>query len=456
MKLPSYVLECLNALEDAGYPAYAVGGCVRDACLGLQPHDYDICTAAVPQQTEAVFAGKKLVLAGEKHGTVGVVTAGGVVEITTFRTEGAYRDNRHPDWVKFVDSVEDDLARRDYTVNAMAYSPARGFADPFGGRGDLEAKVLRAVGDPVTRFQEDSLRILRGVRFAVKYGLSVDPATEDAMESQAQLMDNLAEERVFDELCKLLPLVSAEDLCRFAPILGAVIPELQPMIGFDQHSPHHAYDLFTHTAHVCAAVPPDLTLRWAGLLHDTGKIPTFTRDETGRGHFYGHAKESAALADGILRRLRAPTRLREDVVELIGLHMTKFEPEKKAVRRWLGRLGSEKLEKLLLLQQADMGSKGTGKPGEAEQFARLRACAAEVEAEETCLSLKDLAVNGGDLIALGFTPGPEIGRCLQALLNRVLDERTPNDRDALLEQARKWLSGTDHSQSEAGSLSSAD
>ena len=283
MKLPSYVLECLNALEAAGYPAYAVGGCVRDACLGLQPHDYDICTAAVPQQTEAVFAGKKLVLAGEKHGTVGVVTAGGVVEITTFRTEGAYRDNRHPDWVKFVDSVESDLARRDYTVNAMAYSPTRGFADPFDGRVDLESKVLRAVGDPVTRFQEDSLRILRGVRFAVKYGLSVDPATEDAMESQAQLMENLAEERVFDELCKLLPLVSAEDLCRFAPILGAVIPELQPMIGFDQHSPHHAYDLFTHTAHVTAGVSADLTQRWAALLHDTGKVATFTRDATGRG-----------------------------------------------------------------------------------------------------------------------------------------------------------------------------
>ena len=187
-----------------------------------------------------------------------------MVEITTFRTEGAYRDNRHPDWVKFVDSVESDLARRDYTVNAMAYSPTRGFADPFDGRVDLESKVLRAVGDPVTRFQEDSLRILRGVRFAVKYGLTVDPATEDAMESQAQLMDNLAEERVFDELCKLLPLVSAEDLCRFAPILGAVIPELQPMIGFDQHSPHHAYDLLTHTAHVTAGVSADLTLRGRG------------------------------------------------------------------------------------------------------------------------------------------------------------------------------------------------
>ena len=456
MYLPESIQNCIDLLENAGFAAYAVGGCVRDACLGLTPHDYDLCTSALPPQTEEVFRDYRLVLAGEKHGTVTVLTKGGPVEITTFRTEGGYRDNRHPDWVKFVPDIQGDLARRDFTINAMAYSPRRGFADPFGGREDLKNHILRAVGDPEARFAEDSLRILRGVRFAARFGLIPEEKTMDAMLAQAGLMENLARERVFEELCKLLLAVKWSDITRFAPILAAVIPELAPMIGFDQHSPHHAFDLFTHTAHVCAAVPPDLTLRWAGLLHDTGKIPTFTLDETGRGHFYGHAKESAALADGILRRLRAPTRLREDVVELIGLHMTKFEPEKKAVRRWLGRLGSEKLEKLLLLQQADMGSKGTGKPGEAEQFARLRACAAEVEAEETCLSLKDLAVNGGDLIALGFTPGPEIGRCLQALLNRVLDERAPNDRDALLEQARKWLSDTDHSQSEAGFLSSAD
>ena len=421
MKLPSYVLECLNALEAAGYPAYAVGGCVRDACLGLQPHDYDICTAAVPQQTEAVFAGKKLVLAGEKHGTVGVVTAGGVVEITTFRTGGAYPDNPHPDWVKFVDSVESDLARRDYTVNAMAYSPARGFADPFGGRGDLESKVLRAVGDPVTRFQEDSLRILRGVRFAVKYGLTVDPATEDAMESQAQLMDNLAEERVFDELCKLLPLVSAEDLCRFAPILGAVIPDLQPMIGFDQHSPHHAYDLFTHTAHVTAGVSADLTLRWAALLHDTGKVATFTRDATGRGHFYGHAQKSAEIADGVFRRLKAPTALREQAVLLIGQHMALLTPDKKL---------------LLLLQEADMGGKGIGEAEEPDVFPEIRAVLAEIRAENACLTVKDLAVNGNDLMALGYQ-GKSIGETLNALLEGVLDETLPNERQVLLDRAKQ-------------------
>ena len=436
MKLPSYVLECLNALEAAGYPAYVVGGCVRDACLGLQPHDYDICTAAVPQQTEAVFAGKKLVLAGEKHGTVGVVTAGGVVEITTFRTEGAYRDNRHPDWVKFVDSVEDDLARRDYTVNAMAYSPTRGFADPFDGRVDLESKVLRAVGDPVTRFQEDSLRILRGVRFAVKYGLTVDPATEDAMASQAQLMDNLAEERIFDELCKLLPLVSAEDLCRFAPILGAVIPELQPMIGFDQHSPHHAYDLFTHTAHVTAGVSADLTLRWAALLHDTGKVATFTRDATGRGHFYGHAQKSAEIADGVFRRLKAPTALREQAVLLIGQHMALLTPDKKLLRRRISRLGWDTLDKLLLLQEADMGGKGTGEGEELDVFPKIRAALAEIRAENACLTVKDLAVNGNDLLALGYQ-GKAIGETLNALLEGVLDETLPNERQALLDRAKQ-------------------
>ena len=436
MKLPGYVTECLDALEGAGFAAYAVGGCVRDACLGLTPHDFDLCTAALPEETEAVFHDRRLVLAGKKHGTVGVVTDFGVVEITTFRTEGAYRDNRHPDWVAFVPEIEKDLARRDFTVNAMAYSPRRGFADPFGGREDLKNKVLRAVGDPVARFQEDSLRILRGVRFAVRYGLAVEEETEKAMLSQAHLMDNLARERVFDELCKLLPLVNAEDLLRFGHVLGAVIPELTPMLGFDQHSPHHAYDLYTHTAHVTAGVPGELPLRWAALLHDVGKIPCFTRDETGRGHFYGHAGVGAEMADAILRRLKAPTALREQAVLLIDRHMTKIEPNKKNVRRWLSRLGPETMELLLCLQEADMGSKGTGKTENMEQFAQIRALLEEIQAENACLSLKDLAVNGNDLMALGYR-GREIGQCLTRLLEQVLDEQLPNERQALLEAAKR-------------------
>ena len=431
MTLPAYIQECIDALESASYPTYAVGGCVRDACLGLTPQDYDLCTAAKPDQTEAVFAHKKLVLAGKKHGTVGVITDRGVVEITTFRTEGTYNDNRHPDWVEFVTDITQDLARRDFTVNAMAYSPTRGFADPFGGRRDLENKILRAVGDPAKRFQEDSLRILRGLRFAVRYGLTVETATEAAMHAQAHLMDNLARERLFEELCKLLPLVTAGDLLRFGPILAAVIPELSPLIGFDQRSPHHAYDLFTHVAHVTAAVPRDLPLRWAALLHDIGKIPTFTTDETGRGHFYGHAPEGAKMADQVLRRLKAPNHLREEAVLLIEKHMTKIPPEKKVLRRLLGKLGRPAMDRLLSLQEADMGSKGTGTQQEMAQFAQLRTLLKEIEAEDSCLSLKDLALNGHDLMALGIQ-GKAIGQTLNHLLDQVLDEKLPNEKQALL------------------------
>ena len=435
MQIPKDVRHCIDALEDAGFSAYLVGGCVRDAYLGLTPQDFDLCTAALPEQTEAVFAGYKLVLAGKKHGTIGVVTDSGVVEITTFRTEGGYTDNRHPQWVKFVPQIEADLARRDFTVNAMAYSPTRGFADPFGGRADLDNRVLRAVGDPAARFREDSLRILRGVRFAVRYGLAVDPQTEEAMFRLAPLMDNLARERVFEELCKLIPRTDAADLIRFAPVLTQVIPELAPAVGFEQHSLHHAYDVYTHIAHVTAAVPPVLTLRWAALLHDAGKPATFTMDENGQGHFYGHAEESAAMADAVLRRLKAPTRLREDVVKLIALHMTKIEPVKRIVRRRFSTLGAEMLEMLLLLQEADMGSKGTGKPAEMVQFSEIRAKISEIEAEDACFALKNLAVNGHDLMALGIT-GRQIGQTLNRLLELVMDEELPNEKNALLNAAK--------------------
>ena len=438
MILPDYILQCLDALESAGFAAYAVGGCVRDACLGLIPQDYDLCTSALPEQTEAVFADHRLVLAGKKHGTVGVVTDFGVVEITTFRTEGTYRDNRHPDWVEFVPDVEADLARRDFTVNAMAYSPKRGFADPFGGREDLTAKVLRAVGEPKKRFREDALRILRGVRFAVRYGLTVEEETMSAMLTQRQLMDNLARERVFDELCKLLLVVDAEDLQRFAPVLAAVIPELDPLIGFDQRSPHHAYDLYTHVAHVVAGVPRELTLRWAALLHDIGKIPTFTQDETGRGHFYGHAPKGAEMADIVLRQLKAPTVLREQAVLLIGQHMTRLIPDKKFLRRRIGRLGWETAEQMLLLQEADMGSKGTGTSEEMVVFQKIRTLMEEIRAENACLTLKDLAVNGHDLMQLGLC-GKAIGQTLNALLEQVIDESLPNEKDHLLTFVKSQL-----------------
>lgn len=436
MLLPESVHYCIRALEAAGFAAYAVGGCVRDDLLGIAPHDFDLCTQALPEQISAVFADFPQVHAGEKHGTVGIVTQDGVVEITTFRREGSYADNRHPDWVEFVPEIEADLARRDFTVNAMAWSPTRGYADPFGGREDLKQGILRAVGDPEVRFREDSLRILRGIRFAVRFRLTVDKQTEDAMFRLAPLMDNLARERVFSELCGFLPLANAEDLVRFAPILARIVPELAPMIGFDQHSPHHAYDIYTHTAHVLEAVPKDSPLRWAALLHDIGKVPTFTQDANGRGHFYGHAQEGAAMADTVLHRLKAPNDLREEVVWLIDHHMTRLTPDRKLLRRHLSRYGSDRLHKLLALQEADMGSKGTGEHDGNDLFDRVAQLLAQLEAEEGRLTLKDLAVGGNDLIALGYT-GKEIGTCLNELLDAVLNETLPNEKQALLDAAKK-------------------
>ena len=439
MMLPQAVLYCIQSLEAAGFQGFAVGGCVRDSLLGLCPADYDLCTDAKPEDICNVFAAHQLLHHGQKHGTVSVVLDGQVYEITTFRTEGDYTDARHPGWVAFVPNVEEDLARRDFTINAMAYHPKLGYIDPFGGQADLQNKVLRTVGDPQTRFREDALRILRGARFSARFRLTPEPATMEAMEKLAPLMDHLARERVFEELCKLLISATAEDLRKFVPLLTQVIPELTPSVGFQQHSPHHRYDVFTHTAHVVEAVPKELPLRWAALLHDVGKPACFTVDETGRGHFKGHAKVSAEMADAILLHLKAPTALRQQVTELIGLHMTKLEPDKKLLRRRLGKLGQERLEQLLTLQEADMGSKGTGKPEEMDQFPAIRNLIKEILGEDACFSIKDLAVNGWDLQQAGFAPGPDIGRCLSWLLGQVQDEVLPNERDALITAAKEVL-----------------
>lgn len=432
MYLPENVLLCISRLEQAGFPCYAVGGCVRDALSGLTPHDYDLCTAATPEKIKEIFRDFPQFHAGEKHGTISIVfPENQIYEITTFRTEGTYGDSRHPDWVEFVTDIEKDLARRDFTVNAMAYSPTRGFADPFGGQADLKSKTLRAVGDPRQRFSEDALRILRGVRFSVTYGLCPEEDTLRAMFSLAPTTENLARERVYDELCKLILPINAQQMVAFAPILTQIIPELAPAIGFDQHSHHHIYDIYAHTAHVVEAVPQDLPLRWAALLHDVGKMETFTIDDHGIGHFYGHADRSAEIANTVLRRLKAPNELRETVLTLIRWHMTQIEPTQKCVRRWLSRLGEERFFQLLTFQQADLLGTGTASAEELSSVDRLRSIATQIQAENACLSIKDLAVNGHDLMELGYQ-GQSIGKTLHALLDAVLDEQVENERSHLL------------------------
>ncbi len=438
MELPENVELCLARLKKGGTPGYLVGGCVRDHLLGLRPHDYDLCTAATPEKLCELFSDCGLVRNGEKHGTIGVVFHKEVLEITTFRTEGDYEDGRHPNWVEFVPDLESDLARRDFTVNAIAYNPDKGFIDPFDGIIDLQDGVLRAVGDPSQRFQEDALRILRGVRFSVRFRLQVESATQQAMLACKENMGQLAQERVYSELCKLLPLLKAKDLLRFGDIFAYALPELAPGLGFGQHNPHHAYDVFTHTAFVVENTPGDLALRWAALLHDTGKPAVFTLDENGRGHFYDHAEKSAALADAALRRLKAPTALREEVVFLVKHHMVLWEQDEKLLRRRCSKYGITACKKLLALQRADFTSKGVAGHSVID-FDAIEEAIEIIERENACLHIADLAITGDDLLALGFEAGPKLGQCLAYLLEQVLDGAVPNEENALKAQAKACL-----------------
>ena len=432
MYIPNSVLELINKLEDAGYETWVVGGCVRDHLMGNVPHDYDCCTAAQPEQMQALFADRQLVLAGLKHGTVGVVTEEGVVEITTFRTEGGYLDSRHPDWVKFVRDVKEDLARRDFTVNAMAYSPRRGLCDPFGGQADLKNGILRAVGDPVLRFREDALRILRGLRFAARFGFAIEENTRKAMHTEIAGLDTLARERVLTELEGFLLSARAQDILDGAELLFRVIPELAPRMGFDQKNPHHEHDIFTHTAMVVERAPKEPVLRMTALLHDLGKVDTFSLDARGIGHFYGHAAVGAKMAEDILRRLKCSNALRDEVTWLIAHHMDRFPCDEKSARRCLSKNGLLRMERLTLLQMADFGGKVD--EGDLDEWLRLLR---EVNAREGTLTLKTLAVKGKDLIALGIAPGKQVGALLNDLLNLVLAGELPNEREALLEYLRK-------------------
>ena len=295
--VPAHVHRLLAALRAAGHEAYPVGGCVRDSLLGKEPADWDLCTGALPGEVERVLAGYRIIETGVRHGTVTALTEGGPVEITTFRTDGDYRDNRHPEQVRFVAKVEEDLARRDFTVNAMALGPDGAVIDPFGGRADLAAGIIRCVGEPTRRFREDGLRILRALRFAARLDFAVEPATAQSVLENRALLENIAAERVFSELRGLLTGPGAgRVLLGFAPVVFQVIPELAPAAGFDQKNPHHIHDVWTHTALAVDAAPPEPVLRLTMLLHDVAKPETFFADERGVGHFYGHAERGAEMA----------------------------------------------------------------------------------------------------------------------------------------------------------------
>ena len=429
-------LDVLNRLTAAGHRAVLVGGCVRDSLLGIPPHDYDAATSALPDEIRAACAGLTCLDIGLKHGTITVLSGGIPVETTTFRKETTYSDHRHPDAVEFTNDLTEDLARRDFTVNAIAWESS-GIADPFGGQADLKRRLIRCVGDPDRRFEEDALRILRGLRLAAQLEFTIHPDTAAAIRSHAPDLAHVAWERIWAEFSRLLCSPGAQEvLLSFPEVVCQIIPELAPCVGFDQKNFHHRYDVYTHSVMALANTPPLLPVRLAALLHDAGKPETFSLDERGVGHFYGHPKHSVALADTALRRLRLPNDLREQVLTLIERHDLPVEPERKWVGRWLARLGEDTFSLLLHLKRGDRAACADPAPPSPDPFEVAESLALELLDEHACLSLKDLAVDGRDCLFAGLR-GKEIGQTLQRLLDAVSEGVIPNERGILLDRIKK-------------------
>lgn len=442
MEIPKKVQYILRRLRAGGHAAYAVGGCVRDALLGRTPKDWDICTAALPEETERCFSHLRVVETGLRHGTVTVLLEGQSFEITTFRRDGAYADHRRPDQVVFVPELWEDLARRDFTVNAMAVGENGLVIDLFGGQEDLAVRHIRCVGDPDQRFQEDALRILRGLRFASELEFDVEPETAAAMERNQALLGFVSGERVYAELTKLLVGPGASGVLeQYGQVLRAVLPEIGPAMGFLQRHPCHDRDVWGHTLEALGRSRPDPVVRWALLLHDLGKPDCFTVDDWGIGHFYGHPRRSEELARQIFERLHADSATREAVCTLVRRHDEGAPADRRVVRRWIGRLGPDLLRKLLEVKQADgLAHADTPKArARYEAVLEFAALTDRVLEEEQCFTVRDLQISGRDVLAAGVQPGPQVGRMLQRLLEEVLEERCVNTKTALKQRMKEIL-----------------
>lgn len=438
--IPAPAARALKLLEAAGFEAWCVGGCVRDALRGASPHDWDICTSALPEETLKVFARFRTIPTGIKHGTVTVLINGEAIEITTYRCDGDYNDHRRPDTVTFVRDIRGDLERRDFTMNAICLNLRGELYDPFGGAEDIERGLIRCVGQPNKRFDEDALRILRAVRFAAKTGFTIDPATKTAANEMRALLDTVSAERVLSELRAMLTQPFAGRALReHKEIIAQVIPEAAPCFGFEQHNIHHCFDVWEHITRAVDAIEPDPTLRMVMLLHDIGKPEMFRLDEKGEGHFKGHQQKSADYADRILARLKSDNQSRQRITELIAEHDNRIPAKKKNVRRFISKHGYDFFADYLKVRRADTSAQSEYM--RTEKFAELDALEQEAAAlveEASCLTLSQLAVNGNDLMSLGFK-GREIGQQLARLLDAVIDERLPNEREALLSAAESEL-----------------
>ncbi len=438
MEIPSHAAEVLSRLEAAGFEAYIVGGCVRDSLMGKEPNDFDITTSALPEETKQVFKNYRVIETGLKHGTVTVLVSGEPVEITTFRIDGEYEDGRHPNEVTFTRNLREDISRRDFTMNGIAYSPKRGLADYFGGAEDIRRGVIRCIGDPDKRFSEDALRIMRALRFSAVLGFKIEEKTALSIKRNVSLLGKVSGERILTELSKLLCGVNVGEVLRGYPeVISQIIPEIAPCVGYDQHSRYHAYTLYEHMVKAVENTPPDAGLRLAMLLHDIGKPFTQSEDEKGEWHFYNHAKASIELAEAALERFHPSNALKARVLEIIKYHGDVPEDDDRFLRYALSRQGLELFRDIMLAHIADDSAKQDFAKERIPKWRAIIRRAEEIAAEKPCLTLKNLAVGGKDLSTI-MKPSPRMGETLNYLLSLVVEGKIPNEREILLEEAKKY------------------
>lgn len=442
INIPTDVNELIRILQNNGHSAYIVGGCVRDSILGRIPHDWDICTSATPSEMLEIFKDKKIIETGLQHGTVTVVVNDEPYEITTYRIDDVYSDNRRPDSVTFTDKLVEDLRRRDFTINAMAYNDEEGLIDPFNGLKDIEYKKIVCVGSAKDRFAEDALRILRAVRFATQLEFVIMPDTDCEIHKQYKRLENISIERINSEFCK----IASSDyfdhaLLLYKDVFSLFIPELKDIIDFKQNNPWHIYNVFYHIINAikyCRS--DDLTVILAVFFHDFGKPHSYQDDEDGTRHFKGHAKVSADITDNIMKRLRFDNETRNNVVQLVYYHDATFGVDKKYVKRRLNKIGEKQFRRLLQVKKADNNAQNLKLSFERiVELSKIEILIDEVLHESECFSLKDLDINGNDLINIGFSQGKGIGIVLKCLLDDVIDGKIKNKKRDLLKEATKYL-----------------
>lgn len=445
IKLPQQAAAIITTLENAGYEAYAVGGCVRDSLLGREPDDWDITTNAKPKEVKALF--RRTIDTGIQHGTVTVMMGKTGYEVTTYRIDGEYEDGRHPKSVAFTGCLKDDLCRRDFTINAMAYRPQDGIVDCFGGMEDLREGRIRCVGDARARFTEDALRMMRAVRFSAQLSFSIEEKTFQAIGALAENLKKVSAERIQTEFVKLLcsPNPDALRLLYEAGLSAVFLPEFDACMRTNQNHPHHCYSVGEHILHAMKAVRADRVLRLAMCFHDIGKPCTKETDENGTDHFHGHAAVSEELAKKIMYRLKFDTDTIVRVSGLVRNHDRKIEPDKRGVRRAMAAVGTELFSDLLDVKEADIAAQSTYQ--REEKYSRLKTIRGiyfDILRDKECVCLKDLAVTGRDLLELGMPAGPELGALLKALLELVVEDPAYNTKEYLLAQVpriRENLSG---------------